>query len=181
MTESARLKTSVDSEESAQFTALAAAQGVSVSHLLKRLVRKAIAEKPQVQIERLNAAAKSDKSPAEKYTVRLMGADAAQLEERAMGRQLTPSGYVAHLLRAHLRANPPMPYREFQELTRSVNELEAIRGALQQLTSKSSAAELLGVGVSENILKLLTPLKLIRQQIRDTLVANAKSWGAPDA
>jgi hypothetical protein len=63
MTESARLKTSVGTEESAQFTALVAAQGVSVSHLLKRLVRKAIAEKPQVQIERLNAAAGSDRAP----------------------------------------------------------------------------------------------------------------------
>ena len=110
-----------------------------------------------------------------------MSANAAQLEQRAQMRQLTASGYVAHVLRAHLRANPPMPYREFQELSRSVNELDAIRGALQQLVSKSSAAELLDVGVRENILKLLTPLKLIRQQIKDTLVANAKSWENPDA
>ena len=179
MTKSARLKTSVKNEEGARFTALAEAQGVSVSNLLGRLVRKAIADELGVRIERLRSAITNEKAPAQKYTVRLLSADAAQLEERAQVRQVTPSGYVAHLLRAHLRASPPMPYREFLQFKRSVSELAAIRGALQALVYQGSAAEPLDQVTRENILRLLGPLRQIRQQIEETLQANSKSWEAP--
>ncbi len=130
MATSARLLTSVPEVERERFTALAAERGVSVSHLLARLVRTAIAESPTARLQRLTPAAANDKAPAEKYTVRLMGADAATLEDRAQGRCMTASGYVAHDLRAHLRAEPPMPYKEFQELKVVTNELASIRGAL---------------------------------------------------
>ena len=64
-----------------------------------------------------------------------MGIDAALLEARAQGRGVTPSGYAAHVLRAHLRTDPPMPYREFEGLKRVVNELAGVRGAPQQVPS----------------------------------------------
>jgi hypothetical protein len=136
---SGRLLTSVSVEYRDRFAALASARGVSVSHLL------------------------------------------ARLERRAKLRQATPSGYVAHLLRAHLRAEPPMPYAEFQTLKRVVNELAGIRGALNELVTKPPAGAMIEEGLRENIFKLLPALKSIRTQVHDTLVANAKSWAAPDA
>jgi len=68
------------------------ARGVSASKLLATLVWTAVKENPAAKIKRLAAAAKDEKAPAEKYTVRLMGADAARLEERAQARGVTPSG-----------------------------------------------------------------------------------------
>jgi hypothetical protein len=122
-----------------------------------------------------------DRQPAEKYTVRLMGIDAALLEARAQGRGVTPSGYAAHALRAHLRTDPPMPYKEFEELKRVVNELAGVRGALLQVISERASREMVEWSLRENVMRLLPALKQIREKVQDTLVANSKSWAAPGA
>jgi hypothetical protein len=180
MSESARLKTSVPPDQHERFAELAAAQGVSASKLLARLVWTALKENPDAKVRRLLEEAAAGKAPAEKYTVRLMGLDAARLESRAQARGVTASGYVAHLLRAHLRADPPMPYGEFQELKRVVNELAGIRGAMAQLASEGSRRGL-EPSLQENVLKLLPALKQIRERVQDMLTSNSKSWEAPDA
>ena len=179
MAASARLLTSVPPAQRERFAELAAARGVSVSHLLARLVDTALAESPAEKLRRLNLSSREEHAPAEKYTVRLLGADAAHLEERAQARALTASGYVAHVLRAHLRANPPMPYAEFQELKRVVNELAGIRGALSQLLAEPRDAPI-EASLSHSVLRLLPALKQLREKIQDTLVANSKSWAPSD-
>ena len=73
MTESARLKTSVPADQQERFAELAAAQGVSVSKLLAKLVWSAVKESPDAKIRRLTVASTDNTAPAEKYTVRLMG------------------------------------------------------------------------------------------------------------
>jgi len=181
MPTSARLLTSVPPEHRERFSALAAAQGVSISKLLARLVWSAVKENPTAKIQRLTAAAKDNQAPAEKYTVRLLGADAARLEERAQARGLTTSGYVAQVLRAHLRANPPMPYGEFQELKRVVTELAGIRGALTQIANGGGSAQLLEQSTRQTVMKLLPGLKRIREDVQQTLDVNSKSWEAPGA
>jgi hypothetical protein len=181
MAASARLLTSVPPDQRERFSELATAQGVSSSKLLARLVHRALAENPAAKVKRLLEATAAGKAPAEKYTVRLMGADAARLEGRAQARGMTASGYVAHVLRAHLRADPPMPYGEFQELKRVVNELAGIRAAMAQLASREGPAQALEPSLKDNVLKLLPALKQIRDKVQDTLVANSKSWEAPDA
>src|SRR5271154_7531212 len=180
MTASARLLTSVEPDQHQRFAELAAAQGVSSSRLLARLVHRALVENPEAKVKRLLEEAAAGKAPAEKYTVRLMGLDAARLEARAQARGVTASGYVAHLLRAHLRADPPMPYGEFQELKRVVSELDGIRGAMAQLASEGSRRGL-EPSLQENVLKLLPALKQIRERVQDMLTSNSKSWEAPDA
>jgi len=135
MVASARVFASLPNKQHERLSQLADAKGLSISRLLAGLVERELAENPEERVQRLIAQAQDDRAPAEKYTVRLMGIDAARLEARAQGRSVTPSGYVAQLLRAHLRANPPMPYKEFEELRRVVNELAGIRGALQQLAA----------------------------------------------
>lgn len=181
MSESARLKTSVPPEQQERFAEIASAQGLSSSKLLARLVWTALKENPDAKVKRLLEEAAAGKAPAEKYTVRLMGVDAARLEARAQARGVTASGYVAHVLRAHLRAAPPMPYGEFQELKRVVNELAGIRAAMMQLTSRDGPTPGLEAALKENVLKLLPALKQIRDRVQDTLVANSKSWEAPNA
>jgi len=181
MTTLARLKTSIPPDQHNRFAELAAAQGVSASQMLAKLVWTAIKENPDAKVQRLLAEAAAGKAPAEKYTVRLMGPDAARLEARAQARGVTASGYVAHVLRAHLRADPPMPYGEFQELKRVVSELAGIRAALAQLSSSAVPGRELEASLKDNVLKLLPALKQLRDKIQETLVANSKSWAAPDA
>ena len=84
MTASARLLTSVEPDQHQRFAELAAAQGVSSSRLLARLVHRALIENPEEKGKRLLEEAAAGKAPAEKYTVRLMGLDAARLESRPL-------------------------------------------------------------------------------------------------
>ncbi len=181
MPTSIRLKTSVPPDQHERFATLAAAQGVSASKLLSKLVWTAVAETPEAKVKRLAAAAKDNKAPAEKYTVRLLGADAARLEERAAKRGVTASGYVAQVLRAHLRANPPMPYTEFQELKRVVNELAGIRMALAQIVEHEGSSKGVNEVLIATVAQLLPALKKVREDVQNTLTVNSKSWEAPDA
>jgi hypothetical protein len=181
MTASARLLTSVPPEQHERFAELATAHGLSSSKLLARLVHRALIENPEAKVQRLLEEAAAGKAPAEKYTVRLMGLDAARLESRAQARGVTASGYVAHVLRAHLRADPPMPYGEFQELKRVVNELAGIRAVMMQLASADRPPAIVEPSLKENVMKLLPALKQIRDRVQDTLTANSKSWEASGA
>lgn len=179
MASSARLLTSVSPEKRERFAQHAAARGVSISHLLSRLVDAELQETPAEKVQRLRAASQDDRAPAEKYTVRLLGVDAAQLEQRAQARGVTASGYVAALLRAHLRADPPMPYAEFQVLKRVVNELTGIRGALLELLSAPREMPI-DSSLGQSVLKLLPALKQLRDRIHDALVASSRSWVTSD-
>jgi hypothetical protein len=181
MAATARLLTSVPPDQRQRFSELAEAQGVSSSRLLARLVHRALIENPEAKVKRLFEESAAGKAPAEKYTVRLMGLDAARLESRAQMRGVTASGYVAHVLRAHLRADPPMPYGEFQELKRVVNELAGVRAAMAQLAAREGSVQGLDLAVKENVLKLLPALRQLRDKVQEMLVANSKSWEAPGA
>jgi len=181
MAATARLLTSVPPDQRQRFSELAEAQGVSSSRLLARLVHRALIENPEAKVKRLLEESAAGKAPAEKYTVRLMGLDAARLESRAQARGITASGYVAHVLRAHLRADPPMPYGEFQELKRVVNELAGVRAAMAQLAAREGPMQGLDLAVKENVLKLLPALRQLRDKVQEMLVANSKSWEAPGA
>jgi hypothetical protein len=182
MPTSARLLTSVSPEHHERVAQLAAEQGLSVSKFLARLVTKAVVEAPIEKMKRLARNAADEKAAAEKYTVRLLGLDAARLEERAHARSLTASGYAAHVLRAHLRANPPMPYKEFEELKRLVNALAGIHAALAKFATAESAQgavnPTLNAATQE---RLLVAVSRARREVENVLIANSRSWGTHDA
>jgi hypothetical protein len=69
---------------------------------------------------------------------------------------------------AHLRANPPMPYK-VRGTAAGVNELAGIRGALQQLAAHRAPREQIEPSLRENILRLLPALKQIRDKVQYTL------------
>ena len=102
MTESARLKTSVPPEQHERFAELAAAQGVSASKLLARLVWTALKENPDAKVKRLLEEAAAGKAPAEKYTVRLMGLGCGASRSPRPG----PRGHRVRLCRARAARAP---------------------------------------------------------------------------
>lgn len=184
MTRGARLFASVPPEQSARFSALAERRGLSTSRLLATLVNEALAKSGVPEGEGLPAHAArrtSDYVPPAKYTVRLAGVDAASLERRAEQRGLPASSYAANVLRAHLRANPPMPYSEFEQLKRVVNELAGVRALLVRLVESDDPGREVDTTIANAVRKLLPALKSIRQDVQAVLEANSKSWEAGDA
>lgn len=199
MTTSARLLTSVPPAQDARFTALAAQSGLSKSKLLALLVDAALArnavpeqaqhaaqetrkgvEKGPVSTWANRSATDKPYIPPAKYTVRLRGEDAATLECRAEQRHMLPSSYAGQVLRAHLRASPPMPYAEFQTIKRLVNELGGIRGTLFELLTAQRVGQRIDAPIIDAIQKLLPALKNTRQEVQNMLTANSRSWEAPN-
>jgi hypothetical protein len=74
-----------------------------------------------------------------------------------------------------------MPYGEFQELKRVVNELAGIRGAMVRLAAREDSTQGLEPSLKENVLKLLPALKQIREKVHNMLIANSRSWESPSA
>lgn len=184
MASSTRLLTSVSLDTQARFARLAAARGVSKSRLLGLLVHAVLAKNETAApaaSESTREGTAALRTPAIKYTIRLQGYDAAALERRADGRGMPASSYAAQVVRAHLRANPPVPYEEFQQFKRVANELGGIRAALHQLVGEGGAAVDVDGRLSQAVHKLLPVLKTIKADLQATLAANAKSWEVPDA
>jgi hypothetical protein len=195
MPTSTRLLTSVPPAQDARFTALAAQSGISKSKLLALLVNAALARNavadptrhaetdagngPMKGITHRAGDAAAYIPPA-KYTVRLRGEDAAALERRSGQRNMLPSSYAGQVLRAHLRASPPMPYAEFQTIKRLVSELGGIRGTLFELLAPQRAGQRIDAPLIDAIQKLLPALKNTRQEVQNMLTANSRSWEAPD-
>jgi hypothetical protein len=71
--------------------------------------------------------------------------------------------------------------RRRKQLKRVVNELAGVRAAMAQLAARDGPMQGFDSVVQENLLKLLPALKQIRDKVQDTLIANSKSWEAPNA
>ena len=184
MSASPRLLTSIEPEKHDRFTRLAQSRGVSSSRLLALLIDSVLTK---VEVPAVGVGSDAvpvtpiRPAPAEKYTIRLTGEDATRLESRAAGRSMTASGYVAHLLRAHLRANPPMPHDEFEALKRVVNELGAIRASLAVLTGPDVRTRRVDAQMSGAVERLLPVLATVRADVQAVLTAHSKSWEVQDA
>lgn len=186
MPTSPRLLTSISQVNHARFTQLANARAMSTSKLLAALVDAALA---QLSVPAATSTPKqgergAKRAPAgkpQRYVVRLQGSDATRLEERAAARGTRPSSYAAMVVMAHLNANPPMPHGEFAALKRVVNELGGIRAALVAVAAPGTHHRDLDAQTIEAVQKLVPALKTIRDEVQNTLVANSRSWSAPDA
>lgn len=157
---------------------------MSSSKLLAALINAALKQlpAPAPAPNRTGQGAKrAPKAESTKYTVRLQESDAARLDERAAARGTAPSSYAAMVLLAHLRADPPMPHGEFQQLKRVVNELGGIRAGLAALAGTGASKSDLDGQTIAAIEKLMPRLKSIREEVQATLTANSRSWRAPDA
>ena len=184
MPRASQLKASVPPEQSERFTALAERRGLSTSRLLATLVDEALAKNAVPEGEGRATSTSRDSPryvPPAKYTVRLQGLDAAALERRATERSLPASSYAANVLRAHLRAHPTMPYTEFEQLKRVVNELAGVRALLVRLVESDDPGGFIDAEIAGAVRRLLPALQSIRQDVQATLVANSKSWEAGDA
>jgi hypothetical protein len=118
-------------EKKARFAALAASRGMTESGLLIRLVDQVLDWNPEPVAP---AVAGNGAHVNERISLRLRPGDGERIRERAFKRGMKPAGYLAALIRAHVRRDPPMPSRELDELKLAVSQLSAVGRRLNLLS-----------------------------------------------
>src|SRR4051794_15542891 len=110
MSDSTHLKAWVSRDTKERFAAIARAQGLSESALLKRTVELMI----QMTTATVPSIAPNDSDAARdaRLYVRLRVEDLILLRERSQGRGLAAATYASMVLRTHLRQVTPLPDRE---------------------------------------------------------------------
>lgn len=173
----ARLLTSVPAEQQLRFAQLAASRGLSSSRLLALIVEATVTK--HVSAASTSTQLQASRFPSQastKYTLRLHNDEAVLLEHRAQLRQMQPSSYAAQVLRAHLRKNPPLPYKEFRQIKFLVSELAGTRALLINVMRQCANSNRGDASMIDAVAKLLPALKSLRDDVHRMLVANAKSW-----
>lgn len=174
MSGGAHLSTWVSQETKARFAALAHHQSLSESALLKRTVELMIQMSAGQGVAlpldegKLNRRAR--------LYVRLRPEDHVALRERAAGRGMATATYVSMLLRAHVRAIPPLPDRELAELKRIVAGLGMIGRNLNQIARVANQTGRVTGPSAADLRGILSACEALREHIKSLVKTNAASW-----
>jgi hypothetical protein len=163
----------VDPQTKLKLRTLAERQGLTASALLKRLVDTTLRGAP---VSEPIMGATEPTGRRTRIYVRLRQDDHALLRERAAGRGMPSATYVSILIRAHLRAVPPLPDRELAELKRSVGALGMVGRNLNQLARvahQTGRVEGLTIGDLKAMLRVCEGLG---SHFRDLIRTNTTSW-----
>ncbi len=157
-----------------RFATVAKAQGLSESALLRRLVEAALPADGRVDVHTIEPV---DSVPASgRLSVRLRTDDLLLLRERANAKGLPTSTYISYLIRAHLRAQIPLPTAELEALKRSVAELGAIGRNVNQI-ARAVNQQQWPSGPEPALLKhMISVLTGMRDHIKALINANLASW-----
>jgi hypothetical protein len=89
--------------------------------------------------------------------------------------------YVAALIRAHLRANPPMPTEEVALLERSLAEVRSVSRRLRQLARAGEAGQCVASMPLPELESVRAAVEEVRQALREVVRASRISWESIDA
>lgn len=118
-------------DEKQRFAELASSRGISESALALIAIRFVLQSNAPLPA---NALAEDHNAPAtDRITIRLRPRDRIAIGERAAGRGLKDSAYIAALVRAHVSRNPPMPGAELATLKKAVAVLAALGSLLARM------------------------------------------------
>lgn len=164
----------VTSETKARFRALAERQQLTESVLLKRTI--------DLMLLSVGTAGSEVPGPIEhgacrsRICIRLRSGDQLLLHERASARQMATATYVSVLVRAHLRALPPLPKDELIVLKRSVAELGAIGRNLNQIARAANQGGRVAGPRNEDLRAMLKVCEGLRDHVKALIRANTASW-----
>ena len=165
-------------ERKGQFAALAASRGLSESKLLGLLIDSVLERNPvhEVGDERYGETRDGDR-----ITLRLRPGDGKWLRLRAHARGMKYTTYTAMLIRAHVRANPPMPLDELARLERSLAQISALGRNLSQIARRISEGQGVDPGLRPELTVVLHAVEELRQTLREVVKVNRISWESADA
>ena len=162
-------------DQKAGFTALALSRGLSESRLLGLLIDSVLERNPvdPAGDKRLGEA-------GDRITLRLRPSDGHWLRLRAQQRGMKYTTYTAALIRAHVRANPPMPLEELARFERSLAEISAISRRLNQIAGAVGEGQGVDSGLRAELAALLPAMEELRQTLREVVKINRISWESAD-
>ena len=161
-----------------QFSALAASRGLSESKLLGLLIDSVLERNPVAEAgdDRNGEAGDGDR-----ITLRLRPGDGKWLRLRAHARGMKYTTYTAVLIRAHLRADPPMPLDELERIERSLAEVSAVGRNLSQIARRISEGQGVDPGLRPELTVVLHAVEELRRALRDVVRVIRISWESADA
>ena len=165
-------------ERKGQFAALAASRGLSESKLLGLLIDSVLERNP---VDESGDDRHSEAEEVDRITLRLRPGDGKWLRLRAHSRGMKYSTYAAALIRAHVRANPPMPIEELARLERSLAEVSAIGRRLSQIAQGMRDEHGVDPRLREELAVVLRAVNEVRQAVREVVKVNRISWESVDA
>ncbi len=161
-----------------QFRALAATRGLSESRMLALLIDSVLARNPSdARLE----GARPYFGDRDRISIRLRPGDGNLLRARAGERGMNYTTYAAALIRAHMRASPPMPMHEVAMLERALGEISAIARAMRQIAFGVGKAQAVDSQLESEFVTVLQTVEDLRQAVRDLVRANVISWESIDA
>ena len=161
-----------------QFAALAASRGLSESKLLGLLV-DSVLERNRVDEARDDR--NCEAGEGDRITLRLRPGDGKWLRLRAHARGMKYTSYTAVLIRAHVRADPPMPLNELARIERSLAEVSAVGRTLSQIGRRISEGQGVDPGLRPELTVVLHAVEELRQALREVVKVNRISWESGDA
>jgi hypothetical protein len=159
----------------AAFGAMARHQGMTDSALLRCMIDLSLQSAGAVSSTAPFAAAQPP-ARMSRLTVRLQGDDQQLLRERAAARGMAPATYVSVLTRAHLRSLAPLPREELLALKRTVGELGAIGGNLNQIARAANQGDRVDGPGAQEVHLMLRICGALRDHVKALLLANLRSW-----
>lgn len=164
-------------EMKGRFAHLAATRGLSESKLLGLMIDSVLARNPiSPAVEELHGR----RGRRDHISIRLRPGDCELLRLRARARGMNYTTYAAVLIRAHVRANPPIPLEELARLERSLAEVSAIAGSLGQIARAMTQGQGADSRLSLELAAVLPPVERLWQQMREVVRANVISWESDD-
>jgi len=158
-------------EQKARFAALAASRGLSQSRLLGLVVDAVLARNP---IHRIGEEQPGRAGRGDRVSLRLRAGDGNLLRQRAQARGMKYTTYGAALIRAHLRASPPMPLGELAKLEQSLAAATVIAESLDQIARAVMQER------DFELSAIVPAVEGLWQQMRELVKANVLSWEAAD-
>jgi len=160
--------------EKERFRSLAMGEGMSESALALVAIRSLLdpdGKAPQAMTSAMERLAASDR-----ITIRLRPGDGGTIARRAAARGMKASAYLAALVRAHLRANPPLPAAELAALKESVAVLTGLGHVLARMARGPILAGEDREGLRKDIAHIRIVLAALEQQTHDLAKTALIAW-----
>jgi hypothetical protein len=165
-------------EHKVGFAALAASRGLSESKLLGLIIDSVLARNI---VEPVVKHPCDTPGRGDRITIRLRPGDGRLLRARAQERRMSFSTYAAALIRANLRAHPPMPLEELARLEHGVAQIRALGRSLSELARAVEGAQGVGPALRLELATVLQAVERLRQEMREVVKVNRISWESADA
>lgn len=160
--------------EKARFRSLAMRAGMSESALALVAIRSLL--DPDGKTPQTTTSAMERLAATDRITIRLRPGDGATVAQRAAARGMKASAYLAALVRAHLRANPPLPAAELAALKESVAVLAGLGHVFAQIARGPALTGEDREGLRKDIAHIRIVLAALEQRTHDLAKAALIAW-----